>query len=197
MLRNFFRGISNLILFFAGWKSEGKKPEVKKCVIIAAPHTSNWDLPLALFFAFHFKIKIYWLGKDSLFKAPFHGFFKWLGGIPINREKKSQVVNQSIEYFEHFPELSLMVPSSGTRASVTKWKTGFYYIAHGAKVPIVLGFLDYKRKIGGLGPLFYPTGDYEKDIKEIKTFYSSIEGRFKHIQNVEEEDSVMPIKTED
>ena len=82
-----------------------------------------------------------------------------------------------------------MVPPSGTRSSVTKWKTGFYYIADGAKVPIVLGYLDYKRKVGGLGPLFYTTGDYQKDIKEIKAFYSNIQGRFNHIQDIEEGDS--------
>ncbi len=187
VLRVFFRGISNLILLCAGWKSEGKTPEVPKCVIIAAPHTSNWDLPLALFFAFHFRMKIHWLGKSSLFKAPFQGFFKWLGGIPVNRAQKNKIVQQSVQQFERFDELSLMVPPSGTRATVNKWKTGFYYIAHGANVPIVLGFLDYQRKVGGLGPLFYPTGDYQTDMEEIKTFYSTISGRYQHAQTVEEE----------
>ena len=192
LLRIFFLGISNLILFIAGWKADGKSPDVPKCVIIAAPHTSNWDLPLALFFAFHFGIKIHWLGKDSLFKTPFEGFFKWLGGIPINRSQKNQAVQQSIKHFDHFSELCLMVPPSGTRSSVTKWKTGFYYIADGAKVPIVMGYLDYKRKVGGLGPLFFTTGDYQKDIKEIKSFYSNIQGRFNHSQDIEEGDSSNP-----
>ena len=103
VLRVFFRGVSNLILFCAGWKSEGKIPEVPKCVIIAAPHTSNWDLPLALFFAFHFRMKIHWLGKSSLFKAPFQGFFKWLGGIPVNRAQKNQIVHAFLNTLEiHF-----------------------------------------------------------------------------------------------
>ena len=111
----------------------------------------------------------------------------WLGGIPVNRAQKNQIVHQSIQQFERFDELSLMVPPSGTRASVNKWKTGFYYIAHGANVPIVLGFLDYQRKVGGLGPLFYPTGDYQTDMEEIKTFYSTISGRYQHAQPVEED----------
>lgn len=170
--------LSRACLKLSGWRVSGKMPNTKKMVIIAAPHTSNWDLPFTLFIAFFLRVKIYWMGKDTIFRPPFKKVFKLLGGVPIDRSKSNSIVNQSIEQFMQRDEFALAIPPSGTRAKVTHWKTGFYHIAVGAKVPIVLGFLDYKRKIGGLGPTIYPTGDLDRDMERIQSFYSGITGKY-------------------
>ena len=146
--------------------------------MIAAPHTSNWDLPIMLFVAFAFKTKLYFMLKDATFRWPFGGFFTWLGGIPINRSKTSGVVEQSIQAFRENEKLVMVVPPSGTRSKVTRWKTGFYHIATGAGVPIVLGFLDYRRKVGGVGPTVVPTGNIEADMKTIRAFYADITAKY-------------------
>lgn len=156
-----------------GWRVEGRFPVIPKFVLVAAPHTSNWDLPYALFITFFLGNKIYWMGKATIFRRPFKGFFKWLGGIPIDRSKSHDVVSLSIQLFTRNEKLIMAIPPAGTRKRVDKWKTGFYYIARGAEVPIVLGFLDYRRKVGGIGPVIYPTGDIEADMKTISAFYSN------------------------
>jgi len=118
------------------------------------------------------------MGKEAIFRWPFKGFFKWLGGIPIDRSKSSNVVSQSIQLFHQNEKLILAIPPAGTRKKVKKWKTGFYHIANGANVPIVLGFLDYRRKVGGIGPVVYSTGDIEADMKTIRAFYDSVTGKY-------------------
>ena len=172
------RMFSLFMLKLTGWKLEGKMPDIPKFVVIAAPHTSNWDLPYTLFFAFALNAKIYWMGKDALFRWPFGGVFKWLGGIPIDRSKSNSVVDTIIEALRKNEELILAVSPSGTRSKVAYWKTGFYHIANGANAPVVLGFLDYRRRAGGIGPVVYPTGDIEEDMKIIREFYSGITGKY-------------------
>ena len=157
---------------------EGQFPKISKCVMIAAPHTSNWDTPIMLFLAFAFKTKLYFMLKDAAFRWPFGGFFKWLGGIPIDRSKASGVVEQSIQAFEENDELVMVVPPAGTRSKVRRWNTGFYHIAAGAGVPIVLGFLDYGRKVGGVGPVVEPSGDIDADLKLIRSFYAGITAKY-------------------
>ncbi len=169
--------ISMIFLKLFGWRVEGEMPDTKKMVIIAAPHTSNWDLPYTLFTAFILKTGIYWMGKDAIFKQPFRNLFRWLGGIPIDRSCSHSVVNQTIEQFNKRNRLALAIAPAGTRTKVSHWKTGFYHIAVGAKVPIALGFLDYKRKISGFGPLIHPTGDLEADMELIRAFYKNITGK--------------------
>lgn len=165
-------------LKLAGWKLEGQPPVEKKYVLIAVPHTSNWDFPITLAMAFLFKFDIFWMGKESLFAGPAGPIMRWLGGISVNRSAASNLVQQTIDAFNANDKLVVTIPPEGTRSRVEKWKTGFYYIAHGANVPIALGFLDYKHKVGGFGPTFYPTGDLEKDIAEIRKFYAGINGRY-------------------
>ena len=165
---------ARIFLFFIGWKKEGALPEPQKYVMIAAPHTSNWDLPVMLALGFLLRGKLFWMTKDSVFRWPFGGFFKWLGGIPIDRSKTNGVVGQCIELFEKHDTLILAVPPEGTRKKVRAWKTGFYHIANGAHVPIALGYLDYGRKRGGVAKLFHPTGDYDTDVAEIQKFYATI-----------------------
>ncbi len=170
--------ISMAALKLTGWKVEGQVPEIPKFVIIAAPHTSNWDFSFTMFISFVLKMKIHWMGKDALFRWPIGWFFRWLGGIPIDRSKANNVVDRSIEEFGNNERLVLLVPPSGTRSRVTRWKTGFYYIASGANVPIVLGFLDYRLKTGGIGPVMLTTGDIDRDMKTIRSFYSGITGKY-------------------
>ena len=168
------RAIALWLYGLAGWKVEGTAPEQDKMVIIAAPHTSNWDLPFMLGVAYKFRIRINWMGKDSLFKPPFGWLMKALGGIPIDRSKANNVVTQMVDIYDKADQLAVAIPPEGTRSKVRVWKTGFYNIAHGAGVPIAFGFLDYDRKVGGIGGVFTTTGDYDKDIEEIKAFYAEI-----------------------
>ena len=178
VIRHIMPFVSKTILFCIGWKVKGKLPDVPKCVMIAAPHTSNWDYFYTLNVAIILKARIYAMGKQSLTEGFFGGIMKWLGIIPIDRSKNNNIVNLTVEAFNENEELIVIVPPSGTRGKVTYWKTGFYYIAEGANVPISLGFIDYGRKTGGIGPLFYPTGDIEADMKEIRSFYADITGKY-------------------
>jgi 1-acyl-sn-glycerol-3-phosphate acyltransferase len=123
---------------------------------------------------FLIRAKMFWMTKDSVFIGPFGVFLKWIGGIPIDRSRANGVVGQCIEMFDKHDKLILAVPPEGTRKKVRAWKTGFYHIAVGAKVPIALGYLDYARRRGGINRLFYPTGDYAADILEIQAFYANI-----------------------
>ena len=178
LLSAFLRRIARGVLALRGWSLEGMAPDARRCVIIAAPHTSNWDLPLTLAYGFAFGLKIRWMGKASLFRRPFGGFFRWLGGLAIDRSQANGVVASSVDRFHASDDLVLVVPPEGTRSRVRYWKTGFYYIAHGAGVPIALGFLDYGRKVGGFGPTVVPTGDIEADMDVISGFYAGVRGKY-------------------
>jgi len=170
-----------LALFFLkciGWQVEGKHPNIPKYVMIAAPHTSNWDFVIALAMAFVYRINIEIMMKGSWFFWPLGPIFRWLGAMPIDRSKANNVVAQCIEDFKQREEKMLMVPPSGTRKKVLYWKTGFYHIAHGAGVPIVMGFLDYRRKHGGIGPVFQPSGNIDRDMETIRDFYRDISGKY-------------------
>ena len=173
------RGISRAVLALAGWKVAGALPaNGQKSVLIAAPHTSNWDLPFTLMTAFVLRLNIYWMGKEQIFKPPFRGVMMWLGGIPVRRESANNLVaasSQAIQAAEG--PVQLIVPPEGTRSGTRVWKTGFYYIALQAQVPIVLAYMDYEKKIAGLGPVFQPTGDIEADMVTIKAFYAPFKGR--------------------
>jgi 1-acyl-sn-glycerol-3-phosphate acyltransferase len=173
------RGLSLAFLKLTGWRVEGHLPaDCPKCVVIAAPHTSNWDLPNMLLAGFALRANLYWMGKRSIFKPPFGAFMRWLGGIAVNREKSNNLVAASVEAIRAAPgALQLVVPPEGTRSKVRYWKTGFYYIAHGAGVPIVLSYMDYAQKVSGIGPVFHPTGDIERDMERIKAFYAPFKGK--------------------
>ncbi len=166
-------------LKLTGWTVEGHLPkEGEKSVFIAAPHTSNWDLPYTLMVAFALRLNIFWLGKQSIFKWPFGALMRWLGGIAVNRERSNNLVNESAaEIVQAQGPVQLIVPPEGTRSKVRYWKTGFYYIALKANVPIVLAYVNYGTKHAGLGPLIHPSGDIEKDMAFIKDFYAKIEGK--------------------
>lgn len=173
-------GLSRLYLRLAGWKIEGRL-EVDKCVLIAAPHTSNWDLPLTLMTAFVLDLRLHWLGKHTIFKFPFGPVMRWLGGIAVHRHKSNNLVANSAQALREFDgKVQLIIPPEGTRDKVTTWKTGFYWIAREAGVPIQLAYMDYANKRAGLGPLVHPTGDIEADMVAIKAFYAPFMGKYAH-----------------
>jgi 1-acyl-sn-glycerol-3-phosphate acyltransferase len=173
------RGFSLAVLNLTGWKVSGQlPPNGRKCVMIAAPHTSNWDLPYMLMVAFTLRLNVYWMGKEQIFKPPFRAVMMWLGGIPVRRESANNVVAASIAALQEADgPLQLVVTPEGTRSKARYWKSGFYYIAEGARVPIVMAYMDYERKISGLGPVFEPTGDIEADMVTIKAFYAPFKGK--------------------
>ncbi len=185
LFRHIIRPLCQFGLKVRGWKLLGSPPTVPKYVLIAVPHTSNWDFPLSLAMAFVYGFDMHWMGKDSLFKGWRCPIMRWMGGIPIKRSSSNNVVTQTIEAFQAFDRLVIAVPPEGTRSKVDKWKTGFYYIALGAKVPIALAFLDYKSKTGGFLSTFHPTGDAEKDIAAMRASYQGISGKYSNQCNVE------------
>lgn len=179
IVNTLLRTFSVCFLRLTGWKVEGSLPAgAQKSVLIASPHTSNCDLPYTLMVAFALRLNIYWMGKEQLFKPPFRGLMMWLGGIPVAREKSSNVVAASVLAIAQVDgPVQLIVPPEGTRDKTRYWKTGFYYIALGAQVPIVMAYMDYKKKISGLGPVFVPSGDLDADMAAIKAFYAPFKGK--------------------
>lgn len=179
IVNSLLRGLSTVFLKLTGWKVEGSLPPgTSKCVLICAPHTSNWDLPYGLMVCLVLRLNAYWMGKEEIFKPPFAGVMRWLGGVPVDRAKSTNLVAASVEAMKAAEgPLALLVPPEGTRSKTRYWKTGFYWIAAGAEVPILMAYLDYERKVGGLGPMFKPTGDIEADMETIKAFYAPIRGK--------------------
>ncbi len=165
-------------LRMTGWKQEGEIPAARGYVLIAAPHTSNWDLIYLLAHAWAFGVKVSWMGKHQIFGGPAGPLMRALGGIPVRRDRAGGLVGQMAEAFEKNPSLVLTVPPEGTRGYVPYWKSGFYQIAKAAGVPIVMSFLDYGRRVGGFGPALVPTDDVRADMDEIRAFYSDKEGLY-------------------
>lgn len=161
-----------------GWKIEGEKPVHEKYVLIAAPHTSNWDFPLMILFAWAFDIRISWMGKASLFRGPLGWIMRGLGGIPVNRLRSGNLVAAMSEEFANRDTLVLVVPAEGSRERVEYWKSGFYHIARSASVPVVPSYLDFGQRRGGFGPALMP-GDYlPGDMQTLREFYLPMSGLY-------------------
>lgn len=164
------------------WSIAGGAPAVDRAVVIAAPHTSNWDVPFMLAIAWSLDLDIRWIGKHTLFEPPFGVFLKLLGGLPVDRRARHNAVDAAAELLKEYEargeRLLLVVPPEGTRGRAGRWKTGFYWIAKEAHVPIVLGFLDFGNKRGGLGDMLEPSGDIDADFRAIVDFYTPIKGKF-------------------
>ncbi|MDZ7697472.1 MAG: lysophospholipid acyltransferase family protein [Deltaproteobacteria bacterium] len=178
--RRAMRWVAWIIFRGMGWKPAGKRPDIPKYVIIAAPHTSNWDFLYTLCLAFLLNIKAVIMMKGAWFRWPAGRFFRWMGALPVDRSRSTDVVARAVQAFREQSHMVLVVPPSGTRRQVMYWKTGFYHIARGAGVPIVLGYLDYRQKVGGIGPTVYPTGNMTADMQRIREFYAGIEGKHPH-----------------
>jgi len=157
-----------------GWEVIGEIPPGGKFVIIGAHHTSNWDLPFGLAAVYCFRLKVSWMGKDSLFKWPLGLFMRSLGGIPIDRDNPSGVVDQIAEQFRTNDKLVIGLAPSGTRSKRTHWRSGFYWLAVKAEVPILCGCLDYGNKQVHIGLSLMPTGDIKSDMDQIREFYRHV-----------------------
>lgn len=173
-----FSGLSKLILKLWGWKVTGQYPHaLPKVVITAAPHTSNWDFPLGVLVNSACRCRANYVGKHTIFRWPFGVFFRWLGGIPVDRSKNNNFVTATVEAFEREPRLHLVMAPEGTRKKVDKFKTGFYHIARLAKVPICLCTFNWATKEVHFDPqLFHPTENEEADITYIWNYYKGIPG---------------------
>lgn len=169
--------LANMLLRLFGWRAEGSLDDLPKCVLVVAPHTSNWDFPVMLALAIALRIKATWMGKHTLFRPPYGWLMRWLGGLPIDRGARHNVVEQAVESFQTRDRLVLAVLPEGTRKRTPYWKSGFYHIAMGAKVPIALGYADYRRKVGGIGRVIVPSGDADADMALIRDFYTGVTGK--------------------
>ena len=155
-----------------GWKCAGNTPAFRKYVIIAAPHTSNWDGFFLIGAASMLNLHFSFFGKHSLFKGPLGWFLKNRGGIPLDRSRNQSFVSQAVAWFDRHDTFAIGVAPEGTRELTTGWKTGFYYIALQARVPIVLGYIDYAKKEGGILPeVLVPSGDIDKDFETLRRRY--------------------------
>lgn len=160
-----------------GWRATGVVPEPRRFVLLAVPHTSNWDFPNFLGLTHMLGLRARYMGKRSLFRWPMAGFMRQVGGIPVDRGKRSDMVGQMVAQFARRRDFALTIAPEGTRSAASGWKTGFYQIALQAGVPIVCGYIDYPSRTGGIGPVIVPTGDYDRDMAPAFAFYRSKTGR--------------------
>jgi len=174
----FSRLIAQSLMTLFGWRIEVDAPNVPKIVLVGAPHTSNWDFVLTLTTFFALSVRISWMAKHTFFRWPFSGLLKWLGGVPIDRTIQDDgIVKQTIQAFDNHEKFVIAVMPEGTRSKARRWKTGFYHIAQGAKVPIVLVRFDYGRKVMGIGPAIEPSGDIAAEMAHIQSIFAAIEGK--------------------
>lgn len=170
----------------SGWKLAAPVEiinQARPSVMIAAPHTSNWDFVYAIFGFWLMGIDLKYFIKDFYTRSLLGWFFKWTGAIGVDSSKRNNLVEYSVNLLKTNPKMVILVPAEGTRQRVEKWRTGFYHIAIEADVPISLGYLDYKNKIAGVGMVFQPTGNFEADMKIIEDFYKNIIGKYPELYN--------------
>lgn len=161
-----------------GWKANIQVPDFEKCVICAAPHTTNWDLFIGKLFYGAVGRDAGFLMKKEWFFFPLGVIFRWMGGIPVYRNKHTSMVESIIETAKKCKSFHLAITPEGTRSANPNWKKGFYYIAKGAGIPIVLIGIDYEKKCITAGKVVYPTGDFEKDMREIKLYFKDFKGKY-------------------
>ena len=171
ILTRVFRGLSKSFLHLSGWRVVGQLPDIPKFVIVGAPHTSNWDFVMFLALAFVLKGNLRYMGKKELFRWPIAGFFRWCGGVPVDRSKPQGLVEQTVQAVQASDHFQLVITPEGTRKKVGQWKQGFYHIAKKACIPIVAGYVDSRTKTCGIGPIFTLTDDMEADIKTMQAFF--------------------------
>jgi 1-acyl-sn-glycerol-3-phosphate acyltransferase len=166
--------LARWLLRMFGWRLEGGPHLPPRFVLIAAPHTTNWDAVVMLLAAYAFRIRMSWFLKHTWFRWPMGILLRALGGFPIDRRSAHNVVAQVVDRFRDREALIVTVPPEGTRRRTEYWKTGFYHIALGASVPIVFGYLDYARKVAGIGRAIFPSGDIEADFALFREFYDGV-----------------------
>jgi 1-acyl-sn-glycerol-3-phosphate acyltransferase len=174
-----------------GWRLEGRAPVHSHCIILGAPHTTNWDLALALLTGAGLGFRLRWLGKDSMFRGLAGTALRWVGGIPVDRSSRTGLVQSLVDRMKAEREFALCIAPEGTRKYTDHWKSGFYRVALAADIPVILGFCSYDRKIVGLGPAIRLTGDVETDMAKIAAFYADKRG--KHLAN----ESLVRLRSDD
>lgn len=171
--------VGAFFLRLRGWRVEGSLPRgLARAVVIAAPHTTNWDLPYMLAVSWVLGVRPAWLGKRELFRRPFGWLMRGLGGVPVDRSRRSNLVEQAAARLAEAERLFLVIPPSGTRSRAPHWRSGFYHIARRAGVPIVCAFLDYATRTGGVGLVLVPSGDLGADMDRLRLFYRDVRGRY-------------------
>ena len=176
ILSGLFHILARIIMWLLGWRVEGKLPDQPKYVLIGAPHTSNWDFVLFLGLIFHLRANVHFMGKAELFRFPIGWFFRYCGGVPVDRKKSTGLVDQMVKVYNESDKFILTIAPEGTRHHVTEWKRGFYHIAKGAGIPIVMAVVDGKHKEVRIGQVFYPTEDMEADMKAIQGYFTGVVG---------------------
>jgi 1-acyl-sn-glycerol-3-phosphate acyltransferase len=164
------------LLRWSGWRLVGTVPRVERCVVIFAPHTSNWDFPLLLCVRFALGKPVAYLAKDTLFRFPIAGLLRWTGAIPVERTERHALVRTLTQAFRERDELWLAMSPEGTRAKTDHWKSGFYHVAREARVPLLLAFIDAAKKECGLGDLMFLSGDIDADMARLREYYSAKKG---------------------
>ena len=168
------------VMSAAGWKIMGEVPDEPKVLLVGAPHTSNWDYIFTMLTVYSLGVDLHFVAKQSLFDNPLGGVMHFSGGVPINRATSEGFVEQMVAEFNKRDSFVLAIMPEGTRSreEACQWRCGFYYIAQGAGVPIVLVIFDYGNKIMHLGPTFWPSGDYEADLAEIQSHFAGVQGKY-------------------
>ena len=177
--------ISKYILHLWGWKVVGNIPVEKKMVVVSVPHTSNWDFIIGRLFMFSVGLKPKLLMKKELFFFPLGWVLRKVGGIPVDRKQKNDIIDRMVYEFEHADNLVLVITPEGTRKKVSEWKKGFYYIAASANVPIVPGYFDFKKKTIGIGEPFFVSQSIDADINRIKEFVKDVTPKYPNLFSLE------------
>jgi 1-acyl-sn-glycerol-3-phosphate acyltransferase len=177
-LHPWLQAIGRAYYRLAGWRLEGTMPDYAKSVIIVGPHTSNWDFIVFMMGSFVLGIRGQWIGKHTIFWGPLGWLFRKLGGIPLNRSASHDLVGQAVKALKESTAMTLVLAPEGTRKKSDHWKSGFYYFALGAGVPILMAYADYSKKTAGIGAELWPTGNVEADLEKIRAFYNGITPRY-------------------
>ncbi len=184
LIRDFFYGIMRVM----GWRIEGRFPDVPKVVLVGAPHTANQDFFMAILTALSLGADMKFVMKHTAFKGPTGPLLRWLGGIGLDRDKTRNFVQQIVEEYNARDQMVMAIMPEGTRSVTKGWRSGFYYIAYGANVPLILIIFDYSNKVMRIGPTIVPTGDYETDLRRIQSHYLGVMGKYP--------DRTLPLPTE-
>jgi 1-acyl-sn-glycerol-3-phosphate acyltransferase len=176
ILSAFYHYLARALMRLTGWRINGGLPNLPKFVLIGAPHTSNWDFLLFLGVIFSLRANVHFMGKAELFRFPVGWFFRYCGGVPVDRKKSTGLVDQMVKVCNESEKFILVIAPEGTRHQVGEWKRGFYHIAKNAGIPIVMAVVDGKLKVVHLGQVFHPTEDVEADLKTIKSVFEGVTG---------------------
>jgi len=176
IISGIYQVIARIVMRLVGWRIEGKLPDLPKYILIGAPHTSNWDFVLFLGIIFSLRANVRFMGKAELFRSPVGAFFRYCGGIPVDRKRSQGLVDQMVKASAESERFILTIAPEGTRHEVAEWKRGFYHIAKGAGIPIVMAKVDGKHKTVHVGQIFHLTDDMEADMKVIQGSFVGITG---------------------